>query len=280
MKSRLYDKMIITQQQMPIYKTQCCRNCGLNGHIYKNCPHPIISFGIICYKIDNGEIKYLMIQRKDSLSFMEFIRGKYDVANLDYIKKLLMNMTINERNMILNNKFEDIWNYVWYQNDNTCNKSNREYINSKIKFSILNDNNFLRNYITSIKSIYNEQEWGFPKGRRKMRENDLDCAIREFYEETRISNDDFKVNLDIIPFEEMFFGTNGIMYKHLYYIAKLKNLEVSTDIDNSCLEQIREIRAIRWYNYNEVLAHIKTYNTERIELFKFAHKKIIEYEKL
>jgi len=272
--------MIITQQQMPIYKTQCCRNCGLNGHIYKNCPHPIISFGIICYKIDNGEIKYLMIQRKDSLSFMEFIRGKYDVANLDYIKKLLMNMTINERNMILNNKFEDIWNYVWYQNDNTCNKSNREYINSKIKFSILNDNNFLRNYITSIKSIYNEQEWGFPKGRRKMRENDLDCAIREFYEETRISNDDFKVNLDIIPFEEMFFGTNGIMYKHLYYIAKLKNLEVSTDIDNSCLEQIREIRAIRWYNYNEVLAHIKTYNTERIELFKFAHKKIIEYEKL
>ena len=280
MKNKLYEKMIITQQQIPIYKTQCCRNCGLNGHIYKNCPHPIISFGIICYKIENGEIKYLMIQRKDSLSFMEFIRGKYDVANLEYIKKLLMNMTITERNMILNSKFEDIWNYVWYQNDNTCNKTNREYINSKIKFSILNDNNFLKNYITSIKSIYNEQEWGFPKGRRKMRENDLDCAIREFYEETRIPNNDFKVNLDIIPFEEMFFGTNGIMYKHLYYIAKLENINVSIEIDNSCLEQIREIRAIRWYNFNEVIAHIKTYNTERIELFKFAHKKIIEYEKL
>ena len=270
MKNKLYEKMIITQQQTPIYKTQCCRNCGLNGHIYKNCPHPIISFGIICYKIENGEIKYLMIQRKDSLSFMEFIRGKYDVANLEYIKKLLMNMTITERNMILNSKFEDIWNYVWYQNDNTCNKTNREYINSKIKFSILNDNNFLKNYITSIKSIYNEQEWGFPKGRRKMRENDLDCAIREFYEETRIPNNDFKVNLDIIPFEEMFFGTNGIMYKHLYYIAKLENINVSIEIDNSCLEQIREIRAIRWYNFNEVIAHIKTYNTERIELFKFA----------
>jgi len=62
----------------PLYKIQCCRNCGLNGHIYKNCPHPIISFGIICYKIDGNEIKYLMIQRKDSLSFMEFVRGKYD----------------------------------------------------------------------------------------------------------------------------------------------------------------------------------------------------------
>jgi len=44
------------------YKTQNCRNCGINGHIYKNCPHPIISFGIICYKIENNnEIKYFFI---------------------------------------------------------------------------------------------------------------------------------------------------------------------------------------------------------------------------
>jgi len=261
-----------------LYKVQSCRNCGLNGHIYKNCPHPIISFGIICYKIENNDIKYLMIQRKDSLSFMEFIRGKYDVANLEYIKKLLMNMTLTERNMILNNKFEDIWNYVWYQSDNTCNKSNREFINSKIKFSILNDNNFLRNFILSIKSVYNEQEWGFPKGRRKIKESDLDCAVREFYEETRIVNTDIIINKDILPFEEIFFGTNGIMYKHVYFIAKIKNNKVNIKIDNSCLEQVREIRAIKWYNYNDVLSHIKCYNTERISLFKYANNKIKEYE--
>ena len=262
------------------FRTQCCRNCGLNGHIYRNCPHPIISFGIICYKIENNEIKYLMIQRKDSLSFMEFIRGKYEINNYEYIKKLLMNMTINERNMLLNKKFEDIWNYVWHQVDINNNKNNREFINSKIKFSILNDNNFLRNYITSINSIYNEQEWGFPKGRRKMRESDLDCAIREFYEETRITKNDLEIIENIIPFEEIFFGTNGIMYKHLYYIAKLNNLDVNIKIDNTCLEQVREIRAIKWYNFNDVISHIKVYNTERIELFKFANKKIMEYEKM
>jgi len=263
-----------------IFKMQCCRNCGLNGHIYKNCPHPIISFGIICYKIDaNGEVKYLMIQRKDSLSFMEFVRGKYEINNIDYIKKLLSNMTISERNMILNSKFEDIWNYVWNQGDSSI-KNNKEFINSKVKFLILNDTNFLRNYITSINSIYNEQEWGFPKGRRKMRETDMDCAIREFYEETRITKDNLDIIADIIPFEEIFFGTNGIMYKHLYYIAKLNNPSVNIKIDMDCLEQVREIRAIKWYNYNDVISHIKVYNAERIELFKFANKKIIEYEKL
>ena len=221
-----------------------------------------------------------MIQRKDSLSFMEFIRGKYEISNLEYIKKLLMNMTISERNMILNHKFEDIWNYVWLQSDNSINKNNKEFINSKIKFYTLNENNFLKNYIISIKSIYNEQEWGFPKGRRKMRETDVDCAVREFYEETRIKKEELQLITDIIPFEEIFFGTNGIMYKHLYYVAKLDNNDITIKIDNDCMEQIREIRAIKWYNYNDVISHIKVYNTERIELFKFANKKIMENEKL
>ena len=70
------------------------------------------------------------------------------------------------------------------------------------------------------------------------------------------------------------------MYKHVYFVAKLKNNNVNIKIDNNCLEQIREIRAISWFNYNEVISHIKSYNTERIELFKFANKKILEYEKL
>ena len=95
-----------------------------------------------------------MIQRKDSMAFMEFIRGKYELNNIEYIKQLLNNMALSERNKILNNKFDDIWNYVWQQTD--INKNNKEFINSKIKFTILNDNNFLKNYITSISSISNK----------------------------------------------------------------------------------------------------------------------------
>ena len=28
-----------------------CRNCGQIGHVHKDCPHPITSFGVICYRI-------------------------------------------------------------------------------------------------------------------------------------------------------------------------------------------------------------------------------------
>jgi hypothetical protein len=41
----------------------------------------------------DGEINFLMIQRKDSLSFMEFIRGKYNTNDIVYIKNLIHSMT-------------------------------------------------------------------------------------------------------------------------------------------------------------------------------------------
>ena len=76
-------------------------------------------------------------------------------------------MTIPERNMILNNKFEDIWNYVWLSNDNSINKNNKEFINSKIKFYTLNENNFLKNYIISIKIFIMNKNGDFQKAEEK-----------------------------------------------------------------------------------------------------------------
>ena len=261
------------------YKTSICRNCGLSGHIYKNCVHPIASFGLICYKLENNELKYLMLQRKDSLSFMEFIRGKYELNDYNYIKNLLSNMTINERNMLLKNKFDDIWNYLWCNNMNYI-KVTKEYTESKNKYEILIETNFFQNYLKSISGIYNEQEWGFPKGRRKIKESDLDCAIREFYEETRIKNDNIILHKNIEPFEEIFFGTNNILYKHSYYIAKLNNNDVSILLDHNCLEQVREVRSLKFFTYLQVISHIKPYNVERIELFKQVHNKVKQIENI
>ena len=260
------------------FKPQSCRNCGINGHLYKDCPHPIMSFGLICYKVENGEIKYLMIQRKDSLSFMEFIRGKYDIQDIIYIKKLISAMTNNEKNMLLKKQFDEIWNYVWCQI--TSIKHTKEYIESKQKFDNLIINNVIQTLIkSSIETINNiEQEWGFPKGRRKLREDDIECAIREFCEETRLNPDDIKIYNDILPFEEIFYGTNNILYKHSYYISKFNKADSILFVDPKCIEQIREVRALEWFKYNEVISHIRTYNIERIELFKQSNNKILEVE--
>ena len=49
-----------------------CNNCGLKGHLYKECLNPVMSFGHIIFNKDNNKI--LMIQRKDSLCYIEFLR--------------------------------------------------------------------------------------------------------------------------------------------------------------------------------------------------------------
>ena len=43
-----------------------CNNCGNYGHLYKNCRHPILSYGIILYHKckETNEIKIVMIERK------------------------------------------------------------------------------------------------------------------------------------------------------------------------------------------------------------------------
>lgn len=255
------------------FRPQTCRNCGINGHLYKDCLHPIMSFGILCYKIENNVIKYIMIQRKDSLSFMEFVRGKYLTYDISYIKQLLDYMTISEKQMILNNNFNEIWNYTWCQNNQSGIKHTKEYIESKQKFEYIMNSLPIKNIIisSSVNNYLLEPEWGFPKGRKKLKETDVDCAIREFCEETQLTKDDISIVNDIKPFQEIFFGTNNILYKHVYYIAKLVKEDSEVFIDKSCIEQIREVRALMWFTYEEVLSHIKIHNIERIEIFKRAH---------
>jgi 8-oxo-dGTP pyrophosphatase MutT (NUDIX family) len=263
------------------FRPQTCRNCGINGHLYKDCLHPIMSFGIICYKIENNIIKYLMIQRKDSLSFMEFVRGKYTTDDIIYIKQLISSMTQNEKYMLTSHTFDEIWNYTWCQNPQGTFKHTKEYIESKQKFECLMNNSIIRSALlnTSKLSVL-EQEWGFPKGRKKLKELDIDCAIREFCEETQLTSEDIHINNDIIPFQEIFFGTNNILYKHVYYIAKLIKEGSNVYLDDNCIEQIREVRALQWFTSDEVLSHIKLHNVERIEIFKEANKIISSVENI
>jgi len=268
--------MVTDIEKKQFFRPQTCRNCGFNGHLYKDCIHPIMSYGIICYKVEDNEIKYIMIQRKDSLSFMEFIRGKYNINEKHYIIKLINCMTYTERNMIYTKTFDEIWVYAWCHNPTTVFKHTKEYIESKQKFEFLLSNNIINIYY--ITSNILEQEWGFPKGRKKIKEQDIDCAIREFGEETGLQKNDIDIK-NIEPFEEIFFGTNNILYKHLYFIAKINKKDSTLYINNNCLEQIREIRSLKWCNYDEVINNIKIHNIERKELFKRADQLISSLEK-
>lgn len=257
-----------------------CINCGYNGHTSKNCNFPITSFGIICYKILNNKVYYLMVQRKDSLCYTEFIRGKYDIKNIRYISKLLKNMTKEEQARILENNFDYLWNNMWINNTNNMRK---EYTISSNKFKTLKNGYKIKSYGTiidiTLDYLMNDQsltetEWEFPKGRRKINEKDIHCALREFEEESAICKNLLIIEENYKQYEEIFIGNNQLRYRNIFYLASYLKSNIHDDFYNTTnQDQIKEIKDVKWFDYDTVCEKIKT-KIEKLELFKRIHNQI------
>ena len=91
-----------------------CNNCGFKGHYYRECKFPIMSYGIILYDdSDKKDIKIVMVERKNTISFIEFLRGKYNIDDNNYVQKLFDRMNVIEKKNILKYDFDRLWNDLW-----------------------------------------------------------------------------------------------------------------------------------------------------------------------
>ena len=220
-------------------------------------------------KIDNinDKIKFLMIQRKNSLGYLELMRGKYNVNDTKSINNLLEQLTNDEISIINDNNFDVLWNNLW--DFNTDNHS-KEYHVSKQKFEKLKrDYNHL---INNNKPIFNFKEWGFPKGRRNQYETNEICAIREFEEETGLQDNNYTI-LDKCNFiTENLIGTNGVNYSHNYYISILhKGYDKNIKIDN------KEVGDLKLYNINECLNAIRPYHINKRIIVEYIYNSIVKF---
>ena len=135
----------------------------------------------------------------------------------------------------------------------------------KIKDGITTKNsNFnLENLIKESKTQWNQPEWGFPKGRRNYQENDMNCALREFMEETGFVKGQIKIIQNLMPFEEIFTGSNMKSYKHKYFVGYIKNS--ASPINDF---QKSEVSDLKWRTLDKCLEMIRPYNLEKKEVIK------------
>ena len=54
-----------------------------------------------------------MIRRKDTLGFVDFMRGKYSIYNKEYILNMIKQMTNDEKTRILTEPFSKLWGDLW-----------------------------------------------------------------------------------------------------------------------------------------------------------------------
>ena len=200
-----------------------CNNCGKVGHLYNQCKLPITSIGFVVFRIHEKKLQYLMIRRKDTLGFIDFMRGKYSVSDKYYIINMLNQMTVQEKTNLLNKSFSELWTIIW----------------GPEKLSLQ----------------YKTEE-------TSSQEKDFACALREFTEETGIQSEHLKNIQNILPFEEIFTGSNYKSYKHKYYVAFCNSIKES----NMDKYQQSEVSDMQWFNYDDCLNIIRPYNLEKKRL--------------
>jgi 8-oxo-dGTP pyrophosphatase MutT (NUDIX family) len=223
-----------------------------------------------------------MIRRKDSFGYIDFIYGKYNPNNLYQVQQKIDEMSIEEKKRLLSLSFDELWKHLWGQPMNSVSSTYKsEAFKSKKKFeSLLNGINHngtiitLKDLIDKSTTQWIDTEWEFPKGRKNYQEKDLDCAMRECQEETGINIDDITIIENILPFEELFVGSNHKCYKHKYFIGILQNK------NNLSVEKLKyqtsEVSKLEWKTLDECLSSIRPYHIEKKKVLTNVHKTITE----
>ena len=254
-----------------------CSNCGKMGHLFYQCKLPITSYGILLFRVVTDKPEYLLIRRKDSFGYIDFIRGKYSLSNIFQIQKSIDEMSIHEKNRLLTKPFDVLWKELWGVNSTPIYRS--EETSSSKKFETIKNGIMINDVHVTLKDLiaksvtsWNEQEWEFPKGRRNYKETDMECAFREFEEETGILRKNIQLVENIIPYEEYFIGSNFKAYKHKFYIAYTSNHDLP--LTNF---QKTEVSKIDWMSIEESLQHIRPYNLEKQTILANVDKMLKEY---
>ena len=183
------------------------------------------SYGIICCRKINSAYQIILIKKPVTYYFCEFILGHYRRKDEQHLKKLFNNMTYHEKCDILSLKFNIMWYRIYKSDPEKINNDriSKYYYKKKTKFetNFLYDNGKRLRYLISD-SKNTETQWEVPKGRkieinysiqsdakvlpdkkiltnkqtatnRNEKEEDLNAAIREFTEETRISSNKYDI---------------------------------------------------------------------------------------
>ena len=139
------------------------------------------SYGIIVFN-DHNEM--LMVRRRNSYGYYEFIKKRYSIENLPSI---IDEMTIQEKRLLMETTLPP--NVIFL--------------------------------LKRSKTKWETPEWGFPKGKKLLYESQLECAFREFEEETGLKRNVIKLTNQKVS--ELFTAPNGKRYQHIYYTAYLRS---------------------------------------------------------
>lgn len=256
--------------------------------------HKKYSIGaIVCRRYENIP-QVLLVKRRITYAFSEFIFKNYRYWDNKRIKGLFERMSTQEKCLILSRDFDKIWYHIFLElpdKQKRCRPrsssfgTRRSYRrNTKIKPR----NRSLASAYKKCKSVYEsfmacdikrihnlirsnkseEPSWEIPKGRLDPGETEVDCAMREVVEETGVLPGSF----DIWSYKPMVLTTTTetTTYVNKYYLANtIESCGVTCHphIDYFDTNQINEISDVKWVGLSKI-NHMKLVHPQMKKVLK------------
>lgn len=208
----------------------------------------VLSFGIACVRknADTGCYEVLMIKKRYTYSFIEFVRGMYDPYKDHDLEYMFDSMTITEKSMIQIRNFNTLWNYC--NGEPTKSSERSVYARAFRKHTTLleRDQDLILRLLSKSRNA--TLLWEIPKGRPNKKETPLMSAVREFEEETGLDKSSYRVLFDEGTIEYSFIDC-GVKYKYVYYLAVLGSHVVPT-YDYSNEHMLHELSELKFMTSN------------------------------
>lgn len=234
----------------------------------------ITSYGIISCRYDPPPIPYrdcwqfLIAQRRDTIAYSVFIKAQIQPHDLD---RYIGFMTLEEKMRLLQHPFQDIWRDFWIHN--TGRLFHAEYDRCAAAFQIN-----LPAIAQSRPTGLSESPWLFPKGRKCFGESDVQCAMREFEEETRIESRALLLIDGIPPIHEYYRGLDGRWYCTVHFVCFIGYcpiVPVMATPDTIRKHTItEEIGDLTWADIGEILTRM---DSSRCKAAMEAHKYLVAH---
>lgn len=216
------------------------------------------SLGVACCRLNNDMPEILLVCKRYTYAYSDFVHGKYVTGNNKDLMKLFNMMTITEKHIILSLNFSHMWYYIWLN----AKTQSMHYLTAKQKFeSVFGGKDGLTKLQSLIsKSTHTRLIWEIPKGHKLNKsETNINCAIREFQEETGINKTKYKIIPSAI--QQYSYINDGTLYNNIYYIAYSKH-NIEPKIDFTLTKQVEEISDIRWMNIDDISKNLDTKKLE------------------
>jgi 8-oxo-dGTP pyrophosphatase MutT (NUDIX family) len=222
-----------------------------------------------------------MVRKRISYGYISFVLGDYNPHKDATIVALLNEMTIQEKLDIMSLRWEIIWWRMFLtfpeRGDGANPESEQSWLNVYRRKTIWNfmrteppkskqeryivlkalfEDTFLRDGGERLRRLMNKSTisvdllWEIPKGGLDAHETVLDCAMREFGEETDVDPSRYTVLPTIGPLVNS-YTCNEVAYIDRYWPA-IETSPIVPKISVAKSMQLIEIDAVQWKSINEL----------------------------